>query len=241
LASAAATLGVDEATLTEGPAGNERWRTLAVVDVRASQAGIADRIAVANGSLVDAHDPVLVTIDPQKVRCRARALQSDLGALTGALDLPAAIVPAAPAATQRVRGTVQLGPEGDARTRTVEVFVTPADAPDDSFVRPGIAVFVELTTAPDAEPELAIPSAAVLPDGLDRVFFRRDPDDPDKVIRVVADLGADDGRWVAIKSGLVDGDQIVTKGAFELVLASSGQSTKGGHFHADGTWHEDHE
>ena len=39
----------------------------------------------------------------------------------------------------------------------------------------------------------------------------------------------------------MDGDEVVTTGAYELVLASSAQATKGGHFHADGTWHEDHE
>ena len=54
----------------------------------------------------------------------------------------------------------------------------------------------------------------------------------------------DDGMWIEVKSGIMDGDEIVMAGAFELVLASSNQSIKGGHFHADGTWHadgEDHE
>ena len=74
----------------------------------------------------------------------------------------------------------------------------------------------------------------------DDVVFRRDPADPDKVIRVDADLGVDDGRWIEVKSGLMDGDEVVGPGAYELMLASSGSAPKGGHFHADGTFHEDH-
>jgi hypothetical protein len=101
-------------------------------------------------------------------------------------------------------------------------------------------VFLEVTTGASGDEPLAIPLACVLQDGLDRVFFRRDPRNPDKVIRVVADLGLDDGVWVEVKSGITDGDEVVQAGAYELVLASSDRTPKGGHFHADGTWHEDH-
>jgi hypothetical protein len=116
--------------------------------------------------------------------------------------------------------------------------------PDLQFVRPGMAVFVEIATSTSKSPELAIPKSCVLPDGLDRVFFRRDPKDKNKVIRMVGDFGHDNGRWIEVLSGIKDGDEIVAAGAFELVLASSNQTPKGGHFHADGTWHadgEDHE
>jgi len=139
----------------------------------------------------------------------------------------------------RAVATLQLATGGDATQRTFDLCATPQQPA--TFLRPGIAVFVEITTIGTAEPVLAIPRSAVLQDGLQRVFFRRDPKDRDKVIRVEADLGVDDGRWVEIKSGLMDGDEVVTTGAYELVLASPAQATKGGHFHADGTWHEDHE
>jgi hypothetical protein len=70
-------------------------------------------------------------------------------------------------------------------------------------------------------------------------LFRRNPKDKDQVIRIEADLGVDDGRWIEVKSGLVDGDEVVLDGAYELMLASSATAAKGGHFHADGTWHAD--
>ena len=87
------------------------------------------------------------------------------------------------------------------------------------------------------EAELAIPRSCIIRDGLRDVFFRRDPRDPDRVQRIEADLGTSDGRWVVVHSGVKEGDEIVLEGAYELKLASSASSTKGGHFHADGTFH----
>ncbi|MEZ6037500.1 MAG: efflux RND transporter periplasmic adaptor subunit [Planctomycetota bacterium] len=243
LAGAAATLGVDPTALAEQTPDGPRWSLLTAVEVRATAAGVVDHVAAANGVLLEEHAPVLTVVDPRRVRCRARALQGDLPRLRD--GQAATIVPAGVAdGTAALTGTLQLGTTGDPRSRTIDLFVTPTpDAvADAAFVRPGIAVFVEIVTAGGERPELAIPSGCVLPDGLDRVFFRRDPNDPDKVIRVVADLGRDDGRWVEVKSGVTDGDEVVAAGAFELVLASSAGASKAGHFHADGTFHaEDHE
>jgi hypothetical protein len=177
----------------------------------------------------------LSTIDPAQVRFRARALQGDTARLRA--DLPARITAAGGDPAVAVHGRLQLGASGDPQQRTLDLFVVPTDTAP--FVRPGIAGSVAIETAGAAAAELAIPRECVLPDGLARVFFRRDPNDPDKVIRVEADLGIDDGRWVEVKSGLVDGDEVVAAGAYELVLASSATATKGGHFHADGTWHAD--
>ena len=46
----------------------------------------------------------------------------------------------------------------------------------------------------------------------------------------------------AINSDLAPGDEVVLYGAYELKLASEqrGVTAKGGHFHADGTFHGDH-
>ena len=56
---------------------------------------------------------------------------------------------------------------------------------------------------------------------------------------IQADLGVSDGQWVEIRSGLGPEDQVVVDGVYELKLATSerGADAKGGHFHADGTWH----
>ncbi|MBL9075918.1 MAG: efflux RND transporter periplasmic adaptor subunit [Planctomycetes bacterium] len=228
LASAAAMLGIAPAVLAE------QWRTLGAVAVRAAAAGVVASLPVASGAWVEAHELVLTITDLSQVRFRASALQSDLPRLLP--GLPAGIQ--GPGDAPRLAGVLQLGAEADPTQRTIDVFVQPTTmAP---FARPGVAAFAEIETQTGAAAELAVPLAAVMQDGLDRVLFRRDPKDPDKVIRVEADLGIDDGRWVEVASGLVDGDEVVTAGAYALMLASSGSAPKGGHFHADGTWHEDH-
>ena len=121
--------------------------------------------------------------------------------------------------------------------RTFELIVTPDEiAP---WARQGVAAQLEIVTDASAQPSLAIPLAAVQWDGLKPVIFRRAPDNPDQAIRLDADLGLNDGRWVTVLSGLRRGDEVVLDGAFQLMLATSGSTPKGGHFHADGTFHEE--
>lgn len=231
---------VDEllAATDAGPA----WQRLAALELRAPAAGVVEHIDATSGAWLAAGERVLTLVDPAQVRVRAQALQSDLARLAD--GLPAWIEPVgALDPRQHVRAELRLGAIGDPLQRTLELFATPrpatADAPWPAFVRAGVAVMLGIETVGSGDRELAIPSACVLPDGLQRVFFLRDPNDKDKVRRIEADLGVDDGRFVVIKSGLADGDEVVLAGAYELVLASSSGAQRGGHFHADGTFHAD--
>ena len=83
----------------------------------------------------------------------------------------------------------------------------------------------------------AIPVNCVIKDGLEHIFFVRDRDDPNKVIRKVTSLGVSDGRWIVIHKGAMTGSEIVQQGVYELKLTGSGKAGGGGHFHADGTFH----
>lgn len=214
------------------------WQQLAEIEVRAIGKGLAVDLPVATGGWVETGALVVGVVDLGLVRFRAKCPQSHLPQLRP--GQAAAVVPTLGSSLPPVPGALQLAAEADPAQRTLDVFLPVEKAPD--WARPGVAAFLEFETRTGADAELAIPSGAVLTDGLRAVFFRRDPADKDKVIRVEADLGVDDGRWIEVKSGLVDGDEIVLAGAYELMLASSGAAQKGGHFHADGTFHaEDHE
>ena len=61
---------------------------------------------------------------------------------------------------------------------------------------------------------------------------------PDVAIRTDADTGLSDGRWVTVLSGIREGDEVVVDGVYQLLLATAGNAAKGGHFHADGTFHD---
>ncbi len=247
LAGAAALVGLPVATLAAPPAGAAAdapslWRTLAAIEVRAAMAGVVADLPVASGSWVEPGALVVAVRDPRGVRFRASALQSDLAALpSGEVativapgEGPAGANPLPPA-----RGPLQIGLEADPQQRTVQVFVVPTEVPD--WARPGVAAFVEVETRAGGERALAVPLAAVMQDGLERVLFRRDTKDPDQVVRIAPHFGVDDGRWIEVRSDLTDGDEVVVRGAYALVLASSATAAKGGHFHADGSFHaEDH-
>jgi multidrug efflux pump subunit AcrA (membrane-fusion protein) len=216
------------------------YETIEWIDVRADAAGVVERLFVTNGAYVDAPNAVLSTVMPDRVRFRALALQSDLQKLVG-VNI-ARIVPPQSSATDianDVGSDLTLGLEAMPRERFITVFAKPEEGRD--WIRPGFAAFLEIELDASADQVMAIPRSAVLQDGLVHVFFRRNPKNPSQAYRVEADLGVDDGRWVEIKSGLMRGDQVVMQGVFELKLASerSGGTPKGGHFHSDGTFHEE--
>jgi multidrug efflux pump subunit AcrA (membrane-fusion protein) len=135
-----------------------------------------------------------------------------------------------------MHGTLQLGLTGDAKDRTIDLYVTPEKL--SPWARPGVTAQLEIITDSTDSAELSIPLAAVQQDGLSQIIFRRNPNNPNEAIRMEADLGLNDGRWVAVLSGLTDGDEVVLDGGFQLMLATSGSIQKGGHFHSDGTFHE---
>ena len=237
LDAAASVAGVSRDTL------QTTWRTINTIEVTALAPGVVESIGLTNGAWADQRTNVLTVVQPERLRFHASGLQSDLGVLRNGLE--ATIV--APSPTEAgnaiplssvMRGTVTLGLTGDPNDRTIDIYITPDHL--EAWARPGVTAHLEIVTDATATPELAIPLAAVQRDGLNAVLFRRDPENPNDAIRMEADLGVDDGRWVAILSGLRDGDEVILDGGFQLMLATStaGATQEGGHFHADGTFHE---
>ena len=245
LDAAAAIVSLERHSLAETvktDQGDEpRWANIEHIEVVATEPGVVSSLALTNGSWADEKAAVVTVVQPDRLRFRASGLQSDLGVLSE--GLPARIVPPTPTKAGRavplhetMTGILQLGLSGDPNDRTLELFVTPDDL--QPWARDGVSAQLEIVTDSTAAPVLAIPLAAVQRDGLTPVIFRRASDNPNEATRMEADLGKDDGRWVALLSGVRDGDEIILDGAFQLMLATSGSIQKGGHFHSDGTFHE---
>jgi hypothetical protein len=241
LNSAASLFGVEPAKLLE-PSNSEAsalplWRTRRDVEVVAGAQGFVETIALTNGAWADETSLVLSTVQPDQIRFHAHAMQSDIGRFRA--DLPARVVPAKSSSIdlqETMEGNLEMGLSADPDQRTVDLYLTPTQL--SRWARPGVTGHLEVVVA-GGVPELAIPLSAIIQDGLSKVMFRRDPSNPDKVIRISdADLGAEDGRWVVVKSGVREGDEVVLAGVYQLMVATSGSIQKGGHFHADGTFHE---
>lgn len=199
--------------------------------------GVIEDLGVTQGGLAEQGARVVTVMQPEKIRFRAHALQGDLARIRD--GLAARIAPAGAASlasTASMSGTLAIAPEADPASRTIDLLVAPdALAP---WARAGVAGSLEVTLEGGSE-ELAIPLGCVVRDGNKAIVFRRDPKNPDKAIRLEADLGVDDGRWITVMSGVREGDEIVLAGNYQLMLATSGSAPKGGHFHSDGTWHAD--
>lgn len=241
LDSAATLLDVPKTRLLQ-PNGDESqpmWRTREHVEVAAGAPGYVDSIALTNGAWADATSLVLTAVQPERIRFHAHGMQSDLEQLRA--GLPARIVPPRGgnvALQDTMEGTLSLGIAADPQQRTMDLYVTPTSLRP--WARPGVTAYLEVILA-GSNDELAVPTGSVIQDGLVKILFRRDPKDPDKVIRMEADLGVSDGRWVVVQSGLRAGDEVVLDGIYQLMLATSAGSPKGGHFHPDGTFHEGNE
>ncbi|RLS96541.1 MAG: HlyD family efflux transporter periplasmic adaptor subunit [Planctomycetota bacterium] len=205
-------------------------------EVKAVTEGVVEKLSTTPGGLVEPLGLVMTIVQPTEIRFRARALQSDLGRLRDGLAVRIAPPQGGSVALDdTMRGTLELGLSADPDTRTIELLVRSEQRA--SWARAGVSGYLEITLA-GGKNELAIPLAAVIRDGLTPIIFRRDPNDPNKAIRMEADLGVTDGRFVVLASGVKAGDEIVVDGNYQLMLATSGSTAKGGHFHSDGTFHE---
>lgn len=232
--------GMPPEALQEVVDGRPRWQSLQTLPVRSDRAGVVQQVDVGVGAWVESGEPVLSVADPRALRFRAKGLQGDLPQLQD--GAPARIVAGQgrdTAGLEPLRGSLQVAVDGDPDARTIDLIVVPDAAA--YWARPGVSAYLEYLVGGSFEDEeLAIPARAVIGDGLERVLFRRDPAEPDQVIRMAADLGESDGRWVTVLSGLGEGDEVVVDGIYELKLSSGSTDQKGGHFHADGTWHPEH-
>lgn len=247
LASFASRVGATVAELRGDVADNGEhgdgvppWETLTRLELRSPIAGVVSDLPLRSGAWVERGGKVAEVTDPGAMWVVGRALSSDIARLsTGQRVTVAPSGLPGTEATRAVEGTLRVGVTGDDKLLTFPVIVELDELA--AWMRPGVAVFAQVAVAGSTEPEIAIPLAALVRDGLETIFFRRDPADADKVIRVVGDLGARDGRWVVVYSGIAPGDEVVIDGAYELKLASTAKSNVIGHFHADGTFHEGEE
>jgi len=222
--------------------GEPPWRSIDRLTIRAEAPGIVDRLAVTNQGWAETGDLVLDTIDPKALRFHGDALQTDITLF--ASGQPARIVPPQGGSIDlqnTIDGSIEIGFQADSQQRTIPIFVVPDELP--GWAKAGVTAYLEVYTNGKNGMVLAIPEAAIVRDGLEKIFFRRDPTNPNSVIRTVADLGDSDHRWVELRSGAMLGDEIVLGGVYPLMLASSssGEMQKGGHFHSDGTFHEGEE
>ncbi len=232
--------GLSIEALRERNGSEASWRSIAALSVRAEHAGTVETISVNDGGWLEQGALALSVIDPNKTRFHAEAPQSDITLFRDGQR--ANVVPPQGSSVDLqnvLTGTLTLGLTAHETDRTISLYVTPDQTT--SWARAGVGGFLEVTLSEQTPKQLAIPVSSVVQDGLEHVFYRRDPKDPDRALRVLADLGPSDGKWIVLKSGVKEGDEVVHEGVYALKLTSSGQQAPAGyHYHADGALHKNH-
>ena len=213
------------------------WETIGHLEVRARGGGIVSAIVINTGSWAGQGERLLEFTERGALWLEARALNTDLGRLSE--NMTATVHPSGVAGGAPAKGTVRLGVSGDRQRQTFPVYVE-LDTPP-QWARSGVAAFAELLN--DAvEGTVAVPTAAIIRDGLKSVVFVQDDHDPDHVQRVEVTAGVSDGRWTVVDHGIAPGDRVAVEGAYELKLAANEdpKQKKGVHVHSDGSVHQAH-
>ena len=215
------------------------WSTLDKLEFRAPVDGVISDWGVRQGTWVAAGGHIGRLLDTRALRFRAIALQSDLGRLRDGQRAWIVSPRGDPDLTGRLSATVRLAPTAHPLERKIELLMAlpEADPKRPIWARPGVAAEALVIVAGSSKPERVVPNEAVVRDGLETFAFVRDPKQPDRVQRRAIRTGIDDGRWVSIGDSLPVGAEVVTQGAWPLLLATSGRQSSGGHVHPDGTIH----
>ena len=220
-----------------GPAGEgPLWQQLESVEMRAPGNGSVVDLLAAGGEWLENGQSVLEIVDASELLFRGQLPESDLGRIPA--DAPTVVVPSAegwPPIESRLRGPL---PVADEVARTIRIL---APVPNvDGRLPAGLSAVARVLLRTSQHDEVLAPSDGVVRDGLEWVAFRRDPEEPSTVTRIPVELGERAGDRVEVLSGLLAGDEIVRNGIHQLVHSGLGRAPPGGHFHADGSWHEDH-
>lgn len=200
--------------------------------LRAPIDGIIAHVHTTAGSYLEKGQPVFHIVDAEKLWLESRIPEVDVLRLTdvaGAwvalpgVDAPLVIMTKGEQANGRV---VAYSQAIDARTRTASLILEFANP--DQRLRTGMLVEANVFTGNRVE-DLAVPVSAIVRDGGVPVVFVELGGESFE--RRVVQTGIRDGDYIEIRSGVSDGERVVSRGAYLVKLAASGPA-EAGHGHA---------
>lgn len=208
-----------------GFGGSEMARADGRVVIRAPLAGVVGSRTLAPGSRVDAGAELFTVVDPSVLWLEANVPASDAARVntgsTASFRVPGSDT------SWRARRTISVGGVIDSVSRTVPVIYEVANP--DRALKIGMNVQVAVGTGQTLH-GVRIPSSAVLDeDGRPIVFVQSGGETFEK--RIV-EIGARDGDWTLVRSGITAGERVVTAAAYQVRRASLSTSVPAeGHAH----------
>ncbi|WP_066852740.1 efflux RND transporter periplasmic adaptor subunit [Halodesulfovibrio spirochaetisodalis] len=213
--------------------------------VYAPQAGIVIRKDVVEGAYVKAGQPLYSIADLSAVWVVLDAYESDLPWIKEG-DNVSFTAEAFPG-EQFTGRIVYIDPAVNQKTRTVAVRIEVANP--NGKLKPGMFVqAVQKKTADSDDSSLVIPVSAALITGKRAIVYVQNPEKEGTYEGREIVLGAKSNGTYVVKSGLEEGELVVSNGAFKLDSAlqikakpSMMSDTAGGHISVDHSAHEGHD
>lgn len=177
---------------------------------------------VEPGQPVEPDQPLLVVNDLSRVNFRADIYEVDIARVAVGQR---AVVRLEAYPDEAFDGTIlRLGQAADAAARTVPAWIELDNA--SGLLRLNLRGRVRIATGTPA-PVLAVPNEALLGDAAQRFVYL---DDGVRFSPTAVQVGATDGAYTEIRSGLLPGDTVVTRGSYELqfVVAPAATPTAAG-------------
>lgn len=179
--------------------------------------GYVSEVKVAPGQPVSPDDSLIEILDLTHVHAIAALPEHLAGRVR--IGMTARIRATGYPDREFVANVEHLGAEADAATNTLEVAFD-VENPD-TILRPGMRAEFSIATA-KREGVMSVPREAVQGDGAQRFVYVADFELKNTFIKTPVVTGEQNDRRVEITSGLLPGDQVVTRGAYALVFAGKG-------------------
>ena len=218
--------------LMETRDGAEVWKTIESIEIRAPAPGTIVDVFATQGENLDKNQPLALILDPSELRFQGWVPEGDLPLLKNDAPVRINLPGDLPAVT-----TSLLGPRPVAEEKTRRIAVGARVPNPDEKLPDGLSATAQVLVKESANEEVLLPLNCIVNDGLEKIVFRRDPEKTSVVIRTPVEIGLSGGGFVEVISGLLAGDAVVEQGKHQLKQTGKGKAPKGGHFHADGTWH----
>jgi len=188
-----------------------------VIPLTAPRTGLVIESHISDGDTVEPNSELLDIVDLSTVWAVAKVPESEAAKIKTGTRAYVRIPALGP---ERLDGVfLRFGVQADRSASAIDaIFEIPNQ---EDRIRPGMRAEFSIVTDRQ-ENVLSVPRTAVQGNPLNRVVFVRDFELENTFLKSPVVLGAQNDRYFEVKSGLFPGDEVVTRGSYQLGFAGDG-------------------
>jgi membrane fusion protein, heavy metal efflux system len=187
------------------------------VMLKAPMAGVITKVDISVGQPVSPDQSLIEIVDFSTVEASARVPEHLASKLKKGLKAHIR-VPGFPGKVFEAE-LAHLGAYAEGESGTIEAAFHVPNA--EKLLRPGMRAEFSIVVGA-RENVMSIPRSAVQGDAASRFVYIKDYDLKNAFVKTTVVLGTENHEFVEVKSGLLAGDEVVTRGAYSLAFAGKG-------------------